>query len=61
MNEEVYEAIECEEEEFDRCDVCGVRDDSVRYTIDPYAQEMTGTEHWMFMCAVCYTNAVMDI
>lgn len=42
------------------CQQCG-SDKDVSYCIEPYAEDINGTVHWMWLCKECYHNNCMDI
>jgi hypothetical protein len=42
------------------CEQCGSEKD-VSYCIEPYAEDVNGTIHWMWICKECYHNNVQDI
>jgi hypothetical protein len=42
------------------CEQCG-SDKDVSYRIEPFAEDVHGTIHWMWICGECYYNNCMDI
>lgn len=42
------------------CEQCGSEKD-VSYCIEPFAEDVGGVIHWMWLCNECYYNNVQDI
>lgn len=41
------------------CELCGNED--ADYVIDPYLQEMSGEEVYLWVCSYCYTDLILSI
>lgn len=44
-----------------RCENCGKQDDTVRYTTNPFAEEVYGEKVYVTICSQCYQELCDDI